>query len=78
MIAVVEPRNRLVRPRDVLRSGLSYWLSSLAAMLRFDWCRMRQWAGMMVAFQLRRNKKMTMTTRPTVSISSNSTSFTDA
>jgi len=51
MIAVVEPRNRLVRPRDVLRSGLSYWLSSLAAMLRFDWCRMRQWAGMMVAFQ---------------------------
>ena len=34
--------------------------------------------GMMVADRLRRNRKMTITTSPMVSISSNSTSFTDA
>ncbi len=34
--------------------------------------------GMMVAERLRRKRKMTMTTSPMVSISSNSTSFTDA
>ena len=33
--------------------------------------------GMMVAERLRRKRKMTMTTRPTVSISSNSTSLTE-
>ncbi len=33
--------------------------------------------GMMVAERLRRKRKITMTTRPMVSISSNSTSFTD-
>jgi ABC-2 type transport system permease protein len=50
MIAA-DPRTDIVRPRDELRSGLTYWLSSLAAMLRFDWGRMRQWAAMMVVFQ---------------------------
>ena len=34
--------------------------------------------GMIVAARLRRNRKMTMTTRPTVSISSNCTSSTEA
>ena len=34
--------------------------------------------GMMVAYRLRRNRKITITTSATVSISSNSTSFTDA
>ena len=34
--------------------------------------------GMMVAEALRRNRKMTITTSTVVSISSNSTSFTDA
>ena len=34
--------------------------------------------GMMVAGMLRRNRKMTITTRPTASASSNSTSWTEA
>ena len=34
--------------------------------------------GMMVAGMLRRNRKMTITTRPTASASSNSTSSTEA
>ena len=34
--------------------------------------------GIIVAYKLRRNRKMTSTTRPMVSISSNSTSFTEA
>ena len=34
--------------------------------------------GMMVAYRLRRNRKMTITTRTTVSINSNSTSATEA
>ena len=34
--------------------------------------------GIIVAYRLRRNRKITSTTSPMVSISSNSTSFTDA
>jgi ABC-2 type transport system permease protein len=35
-----------------LRAGVGYWLSSLWAMLRFDYAQARQWAGMMVSVQV--------------------------
>lgn len=34
-----------------VRGGAGYWLASLRAMLRFDFGRSRQWAGMMVVVQ---------------------------
>jgi ABC-2 type transport system permease protein len=43
------------RPSQVLqselRSGISYWVASLRAMLRFDYGAMREWAPMMVLIQ---------------------------
>jgi ABC-2 type transport system permease protein len=38
--------------RTELRSGVSYWLASMATMLRFDFGRMREWAAMMVLIQM--------------------------
>jgi ABC-2 type transport system permease protein len=38
-------------PQAELRSGIGYWFSSLLAMLRFDYGRMREWAPMMIVIQ---------------------------
>ena len=44
-----------VRPRHVpqseLRSGIGYWVASLASMVRFDYGRVRQWVPMMIVIQ---------------------------
>jgi ABC-2 type transport system permease protein len=44
-------RTEPLLPRGELRSGFSYWLGSLRAMLRYDWGRLRPWVGMMVVIQ---------------------------
>jgi ABC-2 type transport system permease protein len=38
-------------PPSWLRSGLGYWFGSVGAMLRFEFGRVRAWAGMMVIVQ---------------------------
>lgn len=38
-------------PPSELRSGPGYWFASLAAMMRFDYGRVRQWVPMMVFIQ---------------------------
>jgi ABC-2 type transport system permease protein len=38
-------------PQSELRSGIGYWVASLVTMMRFDYGRMRQWAGMMIVIQ---------------------------
>ena len=38
-------------PATVLRSGPTYWLASLRAMLRFEYGKMRQWALMLVLIE---------------------------
>lgn len=35
-----------------IRSGVGYWFRSFALMLRFDYCRARQWAPMMAVIQV--------------------------
>ncbi len=43
------------RPSEVaqfeLRSGVGYWLASMASMMRFDYGRVRQWVPMMIVIQ---------------------------
>jgi ABC-2 type transport system permease protein len=50
-IASVARSRAAATRRGELRSGLTYWLQSLAAMMRFDFGRMRQWLGMMIVIQ---------------------------
>ena len=38
-------------PQSELRSGIGYWLASLASMMRFDYGRVRQWVPMMIVIQ---------------------------
>ena len=47
---VVGARPRHV-PQTELRSGVGYWVASLASMMRFDYGRVRQWVPMMIVIQ---------------------------
>jgi ABC-2 type transport system permease protein len=38
-------------PQSELRSGTRYWVASLVSMMRFDYCRVRQWMPMMILIQ---------------------------
>jgi ABC-2 type transport system permease protein len=38
-------------PQSELRSGVGYWVASLASMMRFDYGRVRQWVPMMIVIQ---------------------------
>lgn len=46
---------------DVTRAGIRYWLSSLRAMLRFDFGRARYWAPMMAVVQVMMGAGMAIT-----------------
>ncbi|MGO9964649.1 MAG: ABC transporter permease [Acidimicrobiales bacterium] len=48
VVAETRPRHD---PPSELRSGIGYWVASLASMMRFDYGRVRQWVPMMIVIQ---------------------------